>query len=270
MVDDCLDAFQWLAQEIRQAGGEVLVMRVEQFEGWDDARLIGLFNQTKAEEYTELERQFSVWEAQSKQESPAVSQTGLERLQKQHAEIARTDYFQSPEGIQLAARLRQAAQNLFPNDTAISEVQTVSPEDYRGRKWVTRPRPHVDRLASIWLIRQFIDPDAIIRFSDQPEPDEIAFDMPDSHFGHVGNLCTFETMMRAFSLTSPALYPLAEIVHEVDLWDGRYPRPEAVGVNAVLRGWLKAGLTDAELVENGLVLFDGLFAILSPGVLSTE
>ena len=265
-VDECIEAFQWLAQEVRQAGGEALVMRVEQFEGLEDAQLVGMFNQARAGEYAEIDRQLTVWEEQDEGDSVALQAT-LERLQKQHTEIARVDYFQSPEGMQLASRLRQASQRLNPDSETPPDIPLATPSDYQGCRWVTRPRPHVDRLACIWLIHRFIDPEAAIRFSDQPEPGEITFDMPDSHFGHVGTLCTFETMIRAFNLTAPALYPLAEIVHEVDVRDGRYPRPESTGVDAVLRGWLATGLSDAELEVNGIALFEGLFASLSSNLL---
>ena len=128
---------------------------------------------------------------------------------------------------------------------------------------MTRPRPFVDRLASAWLIRRFIDPEARIRYDRRPGRHDVTFDMPDAVFGHSGSRCTFETLLRAFRLSEPGFFPIAEIVHEVDLRDGRYLRPEAAGLEAVLRGWLAAGLTDAELEEHGLVLFDGLFAGLS-------
>ena len=261
-LDECLEAFQWVAQEIRQAGGEALVMHVEQFEGLEDAQVAGLFNRARGEDYAEVERQLAEFEARLGEDAISLQGT-LERLQKQRVEIARTDYFHSPAGIQLSARLNQAAQRLAPEETAPSDILPVLPEEYRARRWVTRPRPHVDRLACIWLIRKFIDPEAVIRYADQPEPDEVPFDMPDARFGHVGNLCTFETMLRAFNLTVPALYPLAEIVHEVDLRDGRYLRPEVTGVDAVLRGWLAADFSDAKLEANGVALFEGLYAALS-------
>jgi hypothetical protein len=117
----------------------------------------------------------------------------------------------------------------------------------------------VDRLACAWLIRRFIDPSATIRFGEGPAAGDVTFDMEGAEFGHHGNLCTFETMLLAFSLDDPALRSVAEIVHEIDLRDGRYLRPETAGVEAVLRGWHEAGLPDAELAENGRVLFEALY-----------
>jgi hypothetical protein len=136
---------------------------------------------------------------------------------------------------------------------------------YRDKRWVTRPRPHVDRLACIWLIRQFIDPNAVIRYSLTRDPDEVAFDMREGEFGHRGNLCTFETMVAAFGLDELRLHAIGEIVHEIDLRDGRYAHPETAGVDAILKGWLLARLSDAELEAYGVALFEGLYAALSRG-----
>jgi len=133
---------------------------------------------------------------------------------------------------------------------------------YRGRRWVTRPRPHVDRLACIWLIRRFVDPQAIVRYAATPEPDEVGFDMAGGVFGHQGQLCTFETMARAFGLDEPALHAIAEIVHTIDLRDGQSTRPEIAGVDAVLHGWLSADLTDTEREHAGIALFEGLYQTL--------
>jgi hypothetical protein len=119
----------------------------------------------------------------------------------------------------------------------------------------------VDRLACAWLIRRFINPGAQIRYASTPEPEEVAFDMRGAPFGHRGNLCTFETMLKAFGLDDPGLRAIAEIVHEIDLRDGRYPRPEVPGVDAILKGWVT--YTDAEREAPGIALFDGLHAALS-------
>jgi hypothetical protein len=139
-------------------------------------------------------------------------------------------------------------------------VKPARREHYQDRCWVTRPRPYVDRLACAWLIRRFIDPAASIRFGEQPAAGDVTFDMEGAEFGYHGSLCTFETMLLAFDLDDPALRSMAEIVHEIDLRDGRYLRPETAGVEAVLRGWHEAGLTDAELEERGRGLFEGLYA----------
>jgi hypothetical protein len=158
----------------------------------------------------------------------------------------------------VAARLGRIQEALAP---AVAEpVVPAAIAAYHAARWVTRPRPHVDRLACAWLIRRFVNPAAPIRYAAQPAPGEVAFDMVDAAFGHTGSLCTFETMLRAFGLDEPALQAVAEVVHEIDLRDGRYARPETAGIDAVLAGWQGADLADAEREVRGLALFDGLYA----------
>jgi hypothetical protein len=263
-----VESFQWLAQEIQQAEGEALVMRVAQFEGVDDGQMMTLFDQARAEEYEEilealaqLERQ--VVEDNAEEGTTADFHSTLHKLQKQQGEIARIDYFQCPQGTAVTAKLNQIKQLLAPNDANTPQIATAVITQYQDRQWVTRLRPHVDRLACAWLIRRYLNPEAVIRYSTEPEPGEVGFDMDGVRFSHQGNLCTFEVMLRAFQLDDPALHLLAEIVHEIDLRDGRYQRPETAGIDATLRGWLLANVPDSELEQHGIALFDGLYAALS-------
>lgn len=260
--EECREAFQWLSQEIRQAQGEALVLHVAEVEGLSDAELVALFRDARGKEYAELEAQLTPLEEQAAESAVASAATreGLERLRRRHAEIARTDYFDSPEGRALAGRLERLSQLLTPAPAGMAPHAALAA--YQGRTWVTRPRPHVDRLACIWLIRRFIDPAAQVRYADTAEPDEAAFDMNDATFGHQDARCSFETMLSAFALDEPGLQALAEIVHALDLWDGPAERAEAAGVDAILRGWLQAGLSDAELERHGVALFEGLYLTL--------
>jgi hypothetical protein len=146
---------------------------------------------------------------------------------------------------------------------SVSSLPLRSISDYIGKKWVTRPRPHVDRLACAWLIRRFIDPHATIRYAEQAAPSEIAFDMPTGEFGHHGIFCTFEMMVQTFQLAEPGIQKLAEIVHEIDLRDGRTVHPETSGIDALLHGWLLTEATDQELERQGIALFEGLYQSIS-------
>ncbi len=258
---ECLEAFQWLAQEIRNAKGEALVLRVDRFEGMTDQQLVDLFCAARTEDYREIGAQAGKIEQSLKKAKPknARVRSTLAKLRRQYAEIARVDYFQCPEGRRVALRLAALDQLLSLAPAAPSNVASASAGDYRGKRWVTRPHPYVDRLSCAWLIRRFIDPDASIRYSDQAETGDITFDMEQAQFGHQGNLCSFETMRLAFGLDDPGLRAIAEIVHEIDLQDGRYSRPETIGVDRVLDGWSRADLADGELETRGLALFDGLY-----------
>jgi hypothetical protein len=267
--EEDLEAFQWLAEEVQQAKGEAVVMRVEQFEGLADDELIERFRRTRAEDYVALEAQASALEerlrADLKAEERSRQRERLERLRRQQAEIARIDFFDAPEGSLVAAHLARIAQALAAGEASSDAVAPAAIQTYRDRRWVTRRRPHVDRLACIWLIRRFINPTAVIRYANTPETNEVAFDMRDGAFSHRGNLCTFETMVVAFGLEDPSLQLMGEIVHEIDLRDGRYVHPEIAGIDAVLKGWLLLGFSDQELEAHGVALFEGLYTAFARG-----
>lgn len=263
--EECLEAFKWLAQEVQQAKGEALIMRVEEFEGLANQDLIERFRQTCREDYAEIETQATELE-KALEKSPELDQrtnlrASLEKLYKQHAEVRRVDFFDCPEAAQVIARLNQLTQAISPSKSAV-EIALTTIEQYQDKQWVTRPRPHVDRLACIWLIRRFINPKAAIRYAKEAAPNEVAFDMDKGEFRHQGNLCTFEVMVKSFGLENSGLQILGQIVHEIDLRDGQYLQPQTAGVDALLRGWLLANFSDEALEAHGVALFEGLYAAL--------
>jgi hypothetical protein len=127
-------------------------------------------------------------------------------------------------------------------------------------RWVTRRGCHVDRAACAWLIARHIDADGTFEFVDDDEipRDATAFDMVGVALSHHGDDCSFETMLRAYTLDDPVLWDLARIVHEADLADDRYEAPEAAGLDAICRG-LTMTLPDRELIVVTHQLFDGLY-----------
>lgn len=251
--DDNQEALDWLAQEIETAGGQALVLRVEQLAEEAEGRVLELSRTARDEDYRKIA-----------DEAAEAGKSGLrerlERLRRRFAEVTRIDFFQAPGRTAAAAALARLEASLMPAESAGREVPAAELERYRGRRWVTRPRPHVDRLACAWLIRRFVDPQAVIRYADTAEEGEVSFDMRNAELGHRGNRCSFETMIAAFGLEEdPALAALAGIVHEIDLRDGASARPEVPGVDAALRGWSAAGWSDAELERHGIALFEGLY-----------
>ena len=136
-----------------------------------------------------------------------------------------------------------------------------------GRTWVTRAGVFVDRIASAWLIRRFID--AAARFSFvapqgyRPAPGELRFDMFEAEYTHEGARCTFETLLARFGLTDPALQAIGEIVHDIDCKDDRFTRAEAAGIATVLQGIAAAAPDDATRLARGGTLFDDLYARFS-------
>lgn len=278
--DDCVESFQWLAQEVNQAGGQAVLMYVDSFEGLPYTAIVEQFQSARKAEYAEVDEQTLSIEAEISSE-PSIeflskAQDELVKLKRRYAEIVSIDYFNSYEQTTTAARLDKVAQMLFPETSPTPDIPLENAANYQSRTWVTRPQPHVDRLSSIWLIRRFIDEEATIRYGKEVGPDEIGFDMNadlvddcDS-FGHNGNLCTFETLIRAFQIEAPGISAIAEIVHQIDLHDERFVHPEAIGIDAILRGWLLEDLTDQQLEERGLALFDGIYQFLSNRTQATD
>ena len=260
--DDCLESFTWLVQEIESAGGEALVMKVEQFEGLSDKELIERFGEARAESYTNLITELDTFNKDLKsikKDDNLQALKSLSRFKKQYSEIKRIDFFDSPKGKEVAELLTTLEQRLSPVPTENTQVASANKKDYQNKVWVTRPQPHVDRLASAWLIRRFIDPKAKIVYRKTAKKSEISFDMEKAIFGHVGSLCTFETLVAAFGLDDAALKPLIQIIHEMDLRDERFVRSEIAGLDAILDGWLASKLKDEILEKNGVQLFEGLY-----------
>src|SRR5262249_43369585 len=114
----------------------------------------------------------------------------------------------------------------------------IDSKDFRGRIWVTRPRPEIDRVGSAWLIRKFIDPNAKFLFAPK-RPNKrraVSFDMLDGDFSHQGDDCTFETLMKQFRIEDRAVRKIAEMIHDADLDDNKFQRNECVGIDRVLGG----------------------------------
>jgi hypothetical protein len=266
--DECLEAFQWLAQEVQHAKGEALIIHVEQFEGLTDAQIVETFRAARQQEYVEIgdraqELEQTVRQVQSAQQNLKEIREAIAKLRKRYSETVRIDFFDCPASTQVAAQLLRIEQALASNPPNSDHPLPAALTDYQTKRWVTRPRPFIDRIACAWLIRRFINPGAAIRYSLDPEPDEVAFDMKEAEFGHRGNLCSFETMLQRFELDRPGLQAIAQMVHELDLRDGQYICPEAEGIERIVRGWLLMGLADAELEARGIALFDGLQMALS-------
>jgi hypothetical protein len=254
--DASQEAFDWLAAEIAEGEGEALVLQIDRLEGDAEARVIELSRAGRDEEYQKI----AADAVEAAKEGKAGLADRLERLRRRFDETVRIDFFHAPERETAAAALARLEAVLSPAASGASPVATADPAEYRGRRWVTRPRPHVDRLACAWLIRRFVDPQAEIRYAESAEEGEVAFDMRGAELGHQGGLCTFETMIAAFGLgADPALTAVAAIVHEIDLRDGSSARPEAAGIDGVLSGWSATGWPDADLERHGIALFEGLY-----------
>ena len=260
-----LERLQWLTQEIQKDRGEATLVRVDRLENLPEADVIRLFHQAREADYRALATRYraSLRGLGRRARGVAAGRAAdeLARLGRELDRVRELDFFEAP-GYQEVDRLRA---------TADMHLRPLAPEpaaaplpDLRGRLWATRPRPHIDRLASAWLIRRFIDADARFLFAPPAEfpAEAVPFDVMGAEFGHQGEDVTFETLLKRGGLDTPSLRTLAEIVHEADLRDGRYERPETDGIDLAVRGLAAAVKDDQELLAQALALFDGVYSVL--------
>jgi hypothetical protein len=260
-----LERLQWLTQEIQKDRGEATLVRVDRIENLSEAAVVRLFHQAREADYRALATRYRTSlrglgrRARGVAAGRAVDE--LTRLGRELDRVRELDFFEAP-GYQEVDRLRATADmHLRP---PAPELAAAPLPDLRGRLWATRPRPHIDRLASAWLIRRFIDADARFLFAPPAEfpPEAVPFDVMGAEFGHQGEDVTFETLLKRGGLDTPPLRTLAEIVHEADLRDGRYDRPETDGIDLAVRGLAAAIKDDQELLGQALALFDGVYSVL--------
>jgi hypothetical protein len=249
------EKFEWLATTIRGSHGEASVLAVESIDNYRDPQLAKRFSEARTQEYRELLQSI-------RQHSARKHPSQIARLRQRFQEIAAIDFFGSPLREQVERTLSML-QNPQPKQLP-PELSKPSRSEFRGRKWVTRPRPGVDRVMSAWLIRKFIDQRARFLFAteEQKPKDAVAFDMYEGGFGHRGEDCTFETLTKAFRIGDKRIAVMGEIVHDADLFDEKFGRKEGFGIDEVMKGWAQQNLSDTELLERGMELAEGLYQAL--------
>ena len=259
--------FQWLAQEIERDGGEATLIRVQQIENVTPAEVLRLFHDARDQDYQHLAARYrKVLQELDRAKSEAARgrlRDQVARLAKDHQRARDIDFFDAPGGAEVR-RLEEAItmRTRRPESPRREPPATLDVTKLRGRRWVTRPRPHVDRIASAWLIKRFIDADAVFVFAPPAEfpPDAVPFDAPGVELTHHGEDCTFETLIKRARLRDRRLARLAEVVHEADLRDGKYPHEEARGIDVAIRALLAASPDDQHVLTQGMSLFEGLYA----------
>jgi hypothetical protein len=252
------ETFQWLTQQIRDAGGDATLIRAREIEGFSNDRLIELFNAARAKEYGSIRETLRPLVANPRRTSNFSGK--LDRIRKQFREIRGTDFFDSPKAKDVEMVLRKLEETQ-PRSKPQPKLES---RDFRGRVWLTRPRPEIDRVGSAWLIRKSIDPKARFIFGDKRAPNQrvVTFDMLGGDFSHDGEDCTFETLIRRFGIEDKVARKIAEMIHDADLDDDKFQRIEAVGIDRVLKGWAKQELPDKEILRRGFECFDGLYSFL--------
>jgi hypothetical protein len=250
--------FQWLAQQIRDFGGDSTLVRVQEIEGMQNEKLIALFHRARDEEYGAIKKSLHAFLTRGRKTNPETNAAELERLTRQFRAIRDIDFFQSARGQDVQMLLRRA------EGSPKKVLPRLDSKNYRGKTWLTRPRPEIDRVGSAWLIRQFIDPRAKFVFAAAVPSNRkiLPFDMVDVEFSHHGDRCTFETLIRRFGIEDKAVRKIAEMIHDADLEDSKFQRSECIGIDRVLKGWAKSGMSDDQILLHGFKCFDGLYSFL--------
>jgi hypothetical protein len=271
-MPETTELFQWLVQEIQSFRGEATLLRVERVETMTDEELAVLFHKARAVEYQavvhgcrEILRHLDRYQANHRRSIPQL-RGKLDGLKRELDRVQSIDYLQAPAGDRARTLWETTAKRLRAAETrprARSGRHRASLPP-RGSTWVTRPRPHIDRIASAWLIRRFCDPEAKFAFADAADAARkgIPFDVLGADFGHHGEDCTFETLVKRYAIKDRRVRAIAEIVHEADLHDGKFTRTEAAGVDLAMNGLVEATPDDHELLVRGMAIFDGLYTVL--------
>ncbi|UCR84224.1 chromate resistance protein ChrB domain-containing protein [Pseudomonas chlororaphis] len=258
----CREALAAVERDILAINGTAFVLPVVDPNG---ERFIGLFERN--EDYSKLRNEIEECRGQLTAQNALASTRQIRKLRKAYDQLASIDYFPGQPKQQADAALQEletAVSRALSTDEPHSRdlpITLLSLGDYQGRVWATRKRPWVDRLASAWLIRRFIDPKARILWLDQPQDcpaDALGFDFDDAAFSHVGNRVTFETLQASFALQQPGLKRLAALVHYLDI--GGVQPVEAAGIERVLAGLRETISHDDQLLAAASAIFDGLLA----------
>jgi hypothetical protein len=264
-----LEDFAWIAKEILEGGGEVSVCEARFLEGLSDEQVISMFQAARKQDYENIIREARALYDELVTDSAAGVETVMRvksqgsKLKSKFDEISAIDFFSAPErstAEMLLADLDSRTKGT-PKTLASSKRNTKT---LKGRVWVTRENVFVDRIACAWLIRRFLDREAKFRFVQgnryTPKAKEVLFDMYEGEYTHEGDRCTFEVMLERFAIDENALIPMAEIVHDLDLKDSKFNRPEAAGLGVLLNGIVMAHGSDKERLEKGGEVFDSLYA----------
>ncbi|MDG4897738.1 chromate resistance protein [Mesorhizobium sp. WSM4976] len=265
--------FEWLLKEIIEGGGEAMVCEARLIDGFSDDQARALFDTARDEDYREIIEDAKALSTRLEATAPTEDRTELRtqaaRLRKRLADVATIDFFGATGRLSAESLLAELEKRLS-EDTDMTKRQPESPPqpiDLKGKTWVTRKGVHVDRIACSWLIRRFIDPDAVIRFvpgkSYVPKAGELRFDMFEGEITHEGDHCSFEVLLTRAGLADPALEAISQIVHDIDLKDSKFGREETTGIASLVAGICAANEQDDQRIAQGGLVFDNLYQYFS-------
>jgi len=262
-----LEDFEWILRDVASGGGSGAIFAAEVVGGMSDEEIRALFDAARDAEYAVLEEELEALTAKpgsrrSRQES-APPANELARIRRRLADIESIDFFNASGRLAVHALLRalEERSSASAQESGKMAVSTVA-QELRGVVWVTRAHVKVDRMASAWLIRRRIDPEARFKFVTErdyrPLAGEVRFDMFEAEYTHDAERCTFEVLLDRVAQTESALRAIGEIVHDLDLKDRKYDRAETAGVKRLLDGIIAQCEGDEDRLERAYQLFDDL------------
>jgi hypothetical protein len=263
--------FAWLAKEIVESAGEAIVCEASLIEGLSDDELQALFDVARDADYARIAVEAREAAARLADDPPdgvlAEVTNHAVRLRKQLDAVVAIDFFGAEGRATAEGFVSGLEAALKQEDDAMSDGKTKTsllPGPLKDRVWVTRQGVQVDRIASAWLIRRFIDPGARFKFVPgagyRAQEGELRFDMFEGEFTHLGDRCTFEVLLGHADLANPALRAIGEIIHDIDLKDGKYGREEVAGVRSLISGIAASSTDDEQRLARGASLLDDLYS----------
>lgn len=258
-------ALAGILEEIERGGGEGLIHEATLVAGMRDEELRTLFNRARDADYqaisAELRRLSQAWKKRKKPKADPVQALG--RIAQRLSDLARLDFFGAQGRRPAEALLSQMEHSAIARADTAQTPRRIAPADMRGKVWVTRKDIHVDRIASAWLIKRFIDPKGTLKFvagpGYEPRPGEYRYDMQDGEFTHEGDHCSFETLLARSGIRDAALRAIAEVVHDIDIADGKFGHPETPGIAHVISGICRTQGDDEARIARGGELLDGIY-----------
>lgn len=264
-TEEAREDFNWVREEIVSSGGEVSVFEASTVDGYTDVELVQQFRAARNADYqtlaTDMRTAYLGSGPRRRGRTRSARERDLRRFRERLAAIRARDHFASPARADTERALAELEARDGRQSPPVSHAR-LAREDFKRRTWVTRPRPGIDRMASAWLIKRFIAPDARFSFASPQQAlrnGQVPFDMPDVEFGHHGAHCTFETLMQRFAITDPAVTSVSHVVHDLDLKETRYAMPEGAAVNRIVDGLRRAHTDDDQLLQRGMEVVDALY-----------
>lgn len=263
------ESFAWVAKEITACGGEPTLCESSFVGGTSNEAIEALFHAARGRDYQELADDVrsairALGRARRLDDARrATAESALARFRRRIGEIGELDFFGAPGREATFSLLGSFEQRLREPVDEVPAARTTPDRRAKGAVWVTRKGVHIDRIASAWLIKRFIDADATIKFVPpkgyHPAGGELRFDMFEAEYTHEGDRCTFEVLAGRFGVLDPAVAAIGEIIHDIDVRDGKFGRPETPGVARLINGIALTQPDDGARIALGSQLFDALY-----------